>query len=406
MRRITFWLSLVLIFIVPWEDSVTLAGVGSLTRLIGLGVAGLWVVTILIAGRFRKPLFFHALVFLFFCWNFLSIFWTLNIDGTLQRIITYAQMFILMLIIWELFQKPEDFLLGLQAYVLGAYVAVGSVIINYINGQAAVVYEGRYSATGVNAVDLALILILGLPLAWYLFSMPRSGKNAALFIRLINLAYIPAAIFAILLTGSRTSLFAIIPFAIYIFGSRRLSFSLRAVIFVVLLIAILVSLPYLPQSVTSRLSTTIASVSSADLGGRVSIWRAARDVLANHPFLGSGSGTMVSIIGSASHNTFISVIAETGVIGFLLFSLILLIVFYRALRLPEGYSELWLAVLATWVIGVSSLSWEFRKPTWLFLSFVIIQSSLIGKPLLAPKKPPYFSANVTPPLTEEPHDEK
>ena len=31
----------------------------------------------------------------------------------------------------------------------------------------------------------------------------------------------------------------------------------------------------------------------------------------------------------------------------------------------------------TWAIGVCSLSWEFRKFTWLFLSFVVIEASLI-----------------------------
>jgi hypothetical protein len=29
----------------------------------------------------------------------------------------------------------------------------------------------------------------------------------------------------------------------------------------------------------------------------------------------------------------------------------------------------------TWAIGVLSLSWEFRKITWIMLSFVIIESS-------------------------------
>jgi hypothetical protein len=29
----------------------------------------------------------------------------------------------------------------------------------------------------------------------------------------------------------------------------------------------------------------------------------------------------------------------------------------------------------TWIIGVNSLSWEFRKLTWIILTFVVLESS-------------------------------
>jgi hypothetical protein len=119
MRKITFWLSLVLIFIVPWEDMVTINAVGSLTRLIGLVVAGFWFITILSEGRFRKPHVFHAFALLFFLWNAVSYVWSIDIDRTIARIITYGQIFLLLLIVWEFFRKPGDLLSGLQAYVLG-----------------------------------------------------------------------------------------------------------------------------------------------------------------------------------------------------------------------------------------------------------------------------------------------
>jgi hypothetical protein len=75
-----------------------------------------------------------------------------------------------MLIFWEVFQKPENLMAGLQAYIYGAYVLISNTIYNYVNGNVAVAYEGRYSASGVNANDLALILIFGLPIFLWLFS--------------------------------------------------------------------------------------------------------------------------------------------------------------------------------------------------------------------------------------------
>ena len=41
---------------------------------------------------------------------------------------------------------------------------------------------------------------------------------------------------------------------------------------------------------------------------------------------------------------------------------------------------LWVAIFLSWVIGVSSLSWEFRKLTWVFLNFIIIEGSFTYDP--------------------------
>ena len=143
----------------------------------GLVVAVFWVATMLLEGRFRKPHLFHVLVLLFFLWNFVSVFWSPDTESTIQRIKTYSQIFLLMLIFWEVFQKPENLRTGLQAYIFGAYVLITSTIYNYIKGNVAVAYEGRYSATGVNAVDLALILMMGLPIAMQLFFTAKQNKQ-------------------------------------------------------------------------------------------------------------------------------------------------------------------------------------------------------------------------------------
>jgi O-antigen ligase len=196
-----------------------------------------------------------------------------------------------------------------------------------------------------------------------------------IILKLINLAYVPLAIFAIILTGSRTSLLAVIPFGIYFVGTKQIKFNRKIWVFGTLLILLLALLPYIPQSVITRLGTLSASIEAGDLSGRVELWKQAILIFSKHPFMGLGSGTLDSVIGSAAHNTFISVAAETGIIGFGLFLSILGIVVYQAILLPKGISGLWLAIIMTWAIGVLSLSWEFRKLTWLFLNFVVIEGS-------------------------------
>jgi O-antigen ligase len=344
----------------------------------GIAVAGLWLGTILIEGKFRKPQFFHALVLFFFLWNVVTVFWSSDVESTIQRIETYGQIFLLLLIFWDLFQKPEHLMSGLQAYVLGAYVLIVSTIYNYVAGNVAVQYEGRYSATGVNANDVALMLILGLPIglpiAMQLFFSESSNIRGAV-LKAIDLLYVPLSIFTIILTGSRTSIIAIIPFGIFVIGTQRIKVGQKILFIAMLFVCLLAFLPFIPQSVIDRIGTVGSSISEADLGGRVTMWRLSIAVLTQHPIFGVGSGAIDNTIGGAVHNTFISVVTETGFIGLVLFLSILGLVVYRMAMLPRRTSPLWLTIFSTWAIGVFSLSWEFRKATWIILIFIIIESS-------------------------------
>jgi O-antigen ligase len=83
--------------------------------------------------------------------------------------------------------------------------------------------------------------------------------------------------------------------------------------------------------------------------------------------------------GKVSHNSYLSVLVELGLIGFILFSLILAIAFVQAWRQPKWQSWFWLTVLAVWSIGAFTLTWEARKSTWLFLSFIVLSAALTDK---------------------------
>jgi O-antigen ligase len=385
MRKIAFWLSLVMIFTIPWEDVILVGGTGllSLSKVIGYIVAGLWALTILSEGRIRKFHIFHAFVLIFILWNILSYIWSIDASYAIFRIKTYGQIFLLILIVWELYKKPEDLTAGLQAYVLGSYVCIGSSIYNYINDIGAVRYEVRFSATGVNAVDLALLLSLSIPIAWHLILQADRKQNR--FIKILNILYIPLALFAILITGSRTSLFALIPAIIYIARPKRLDIGQFIIIAVFLIASLFVILTIIPQQVIARLATASTSISSQDIGGRVAIWKGALTVFSQHPVFGAGAGTNNITIGGSAHNTYLSILAETGLIGLFLFLCILALVLNQAARLFKEYAGLWFSVFFVWAIGVLSLGWEVKKVTWLILSFVIIEGAALQEHYLAEK---------------------
>jgi O-antigen ligase len=373
MRTFSFLLSLGLIFAIPWENTITMSGVNVLTKGIGILMAAVWLVSSPKVG-FRKPHPFHMIAFLFILWNIASFFWSVEVDDTVMRIVTYVQVGIMAWILWDLYTTPKAVKAGLQAYVLGAYVSIGSTIFNYLSG---IERHMRYAATGFNANELGFIVALGIPVAWYLaVSESNGGKAQAL--KLVNFTYVPAAILAILLTASRGSLIAALPGFLFLLGSlTRLKVYHRVLLFTALTAALFALLPLVPQSSFQRLGSARTSITEGDLAGRVDIWGEGIGVLSEHPIVGIGSGAFRTAVGldKVAHNSFISVVVELGMIGFVLFAAILAIAVYEALHQARWDSIFWLTVLLVWALGISVHAWEHRKVTWLFLSLVVISAS-------------------------------
>ena len=378
MRTVAYLLSLLLVFSIPWEDAVVLGQMGTMTRMIGLLAATAWIASALITGKIRRPQPFHVVVYLFVLWNIASVFWSIAVDETMDSIKTYLQLAVLTWILWDLYRTRQALGAALQAYILGAYVTIGSTIFSYLAGQEIGVASGRYAGSSLNACDLALILCLGIPIAWHLATTGDGGFGSSI-LKLVNYAYIPASLFAIVLTGSRLAIFSLLPALVFILGTgNQLRPSLRLVIFTALVGIGWAAQRHLPQSSWDRLATAGDSIAAADLGGRVILWRASMTAFVEHPIVGLGAGALhaASALGTLAHNTFLSVLAELGIIGFILFAAILGVTIQQATRQPKGDVSLWLTVLATWAIGVCTLTWEFRKPTWLFLALVTVGAGL------------------------------
>ena len=379
MRSIAFALSLVFIFLIPWEGLVRFP-LGTLARALGL-VAGLtWLGAVVITGRLRKLTPFHVMVCLFVLWNAASVMWSANPNRSVAHLRTWVQTLVLVFIMWDLYTTRIAIFSGLQAYILGAYVAVGSAVQNYLSGNAYYTNYQRFSPGDTNPDGFGFILALGIPLAWYLAGVKRTGRTAPLW-RFVNYAYIVAAFLGLALSGTRTALIAsLVGMAFGLISLTRLRIWARIAIFLLLTVVILVLWPYV-QTLESfqRLATTGTEITEGDFNNRTNIWREGLASFVEHPLLGVGGNMYRSVnsLGKVGHNSFISVLVELGLIGFFLFGIILVIVFNQAWSHSSKWDKsFWLTVFAVWMIGSSTLTWEHRKTTWLFLSFIIASAML------------------------------
>lgn len=381
-RRLAFVLSLILITMTPLEGVAEVPGVGSLARVIGFAMFGVWAVSAITTRQFRKPASLHVVFYLFVSWNILSVFWSADPDQTISRLVTWVQLLALVLIIWDLYRTRAALLAALQAYVLGAYVAVGVAIASFVTGRYFYSAAERYSAGDTNPDEFGLILALGIPVAWYLATINTADKRHRVLV-FVNYAYVPAALLGIALSGTRTALIATVPGMVFGFLlMMRLNLLTRISIVILVGTAVAALAPaILLQPSVQRLTTTGTAIAELDFNGRTELWADGFDAFLEHPILGVGSNAYRSVtrVGKVAHNSFISVLVETGIVGFVLLMIMLTIAAGRSLLQPKWDRRFWLLVLMTWGIGASSLTFEHRKPTWLFISLLMVSTTITAK---------------------------
>ncbi len=354
------------IFSLPWENSVVIAGLGAISKLMGIVALGITLLAVVVNGRFRRWRPFHLLALLFVVWSGCNLFFFHAQQGLPKKYETYLQLALVLWMMWELAPSRKAVVGLLSAYVLGCGVAAVSTIV-VARSEAGVLR--RFAAQGFDPNELAMALALALPMAWYLALLSRRP-----LMRLVYRGFLPVGLLAIALTGSRGGLVAsVVGLTIIPLTMTRLTPGRMAIAIAMLAISGGVAAVYAPQTVITRLATTRTEVEEGSLNGRLGIWKAGLTALLERPVTGHGVGgfqeAIAPILGQArtAHNSYISVLVEEGLVGFILFMGMLFAVFRSTLRLPTMDRRFALALYCTLGIAMLPLSWDAHKAVWFIL---------------------------------------
>ena len=263
-RRIAWPLLCAFVFSIPWEKSLLVPGVGTLSRLLGaLAVAAaLWR-----RPSFRAPNLALALAALFAGWEALTYFWSINPGETAARALTFAQLAVMVWLIWDSCRTAARQTWLLRAYVAGAAVASLLTITRYAQGLQT--YYRRYAAAGFDPNDLGLTVALSIPLALYLSLRERGWARWALR------ASVVVVMAAVLLSASRTSL--VVSFLSFTFVAWTWRESDRGQRLAGIALAGLLAagaLQLAPTAVRQRLATLPREAAQGTLHDRTRIWKA------------------------------------------------------------------------------------------------------------------------------------
>lgn len=344
IHRIAFALLVLYAFSFPFQGAVVIEGLGSVSRLVGMAAFAVGILAIATRDgvRVRAPSLFLVVAGTYILWVVVTYFWSIVPSTTIGEATTYAQLAALVWLVHQFVRDHADLDVLWQAFVLGCTVMVGIGVEAFIGSAG-----GFRDVGGFNANGFAIVASLAIPMAWGL-----ATRRAHPRLQWLNLAYPVLAMVAVVLGASRGGLVtATIALLVVPATMGRLGWVARLVLFVGLVVAIeggssivRTAFPEL-QANLERLAEVDEQLTGGTLTGRTNIWAAGVEVFATSPVVGVGMGgfnaAVLPILGEprSAHNAFLSVAVGAGIIGLLLYLVLVALPLVGVLATPARRVE-------------------------------------------------------------------
>lgn len=387
MNKYGFYALVVFVFSIPWQDIVYLPGTSvlSVARLVGLLLIAGGIVSTLRRGtlHLRTPPLTLVITLLFALWATAGTLWNpWNSIGGFLYTSAYLQFAIMSMLIWQLCRTREQHMLLMQAFVLGAYVVSSQIVYQFIANpfvpNSAQSIE-RYTGLGGNPNGVAAMIALTLPIAYYLGSFWSRGM-----MRWLNYLYIPLTLFAVVLTASRGGfVIALVGLLIIPFTFKHLGRSSQIVVSIFAVAAAATLYFTIPEDNFARIAETSSEISEGNVSNRSQIWIAGLELYERSPIFGIGtasfSRSVDSVLGYAipAHNSFLTVLVEMGIVGFLLFAGNFIVVLLPLLRLPGPEKMLYLWLWLALVISMLPSNDENAQHVWALLILMATRKAIL-----------------------------
>ena len=223
-------------------------------------------------------------------------------------------------------------------------------------------YAGITAQTTVNAFYITIFLgISSLNLA-----VKKEHKIA-------NITFLIISIIALFITGKRGMLiFSALSIAlIYIYIAFKDKKNILKYIVTILIVGSIgyISIINVPQTKIIIDRIQVLNENKNALNGRDELWQASIEVFINNPLMGVGIGTIKEIIGEYSHNSYIQILAETGIVGEMVYILSILFSIFMTIK------------KASIILKEEDLEQKISIVMSLFIQGIFIMYGCTGNPL-------------------------
>jgi len=338
-QRLPFAALLVLIsllFLRPWDHLPALSAIRPALVMTGITV-GLYLLSqphpIKILSIRPVPLFLAQLLVML-----ISVLFSYWQSKSLTITIDYAKQIALFVLIYNMITGLGRLISVVAVLVSCCAVHGAFAIANYAAGVE-VRLEGIAAGNFEDPNDLALTLVMILPMAWCL-----GGVVSTRWQKILVYGAMLLLVGGVIATQSRGGLLALAAaVAVTIFGQGR---ERRRALLLTLGAAVALTAIVLPADVFDRYATIHEYEKDESAMIRLAVWKAGAEMFADHLFTGTGAGTFSTVYGQsyinrevggnmwlAAHNSYVQIAAELGIFGLVIWVAIVVSAFLSLLRL-------------------------------------------------------------------------
>lgn len=321
----------------------------------------------LLTGKFKFNNLYFVLI-LYIINILISILYSVNSTLSFDRLVSVSTYFIIIIYFSSFKYTREDFTIIEKGLVYSGIVVLLLFLISNPFDQG---FRKTLVIFGNEQDPNYLVGFLIYPFLYSFYNFVERKK-------IKSLIFITLYLIAVLLTGSRGGLVAIIFSALYLVIVRRKIKIKSMLSFTVAAIAVIILLNYVvPSDILNRFTLDYTVDDSG--AGRFLIWKETINVFmssnTSRKMFGYGMGT-VTVVGShssVSHNIWLDALIESGIIGVV----ILLIMYYNFFKKSLKTKELLVVgSLIGYIVMGLSLSLNFYKPIWnLFMIIIILNNN-------------------------------
>lgn len=259
---------------------------------------------------------------------------------SLQEVLKYTNILFFVYIFYQIVDSTQKVRLIILMFCVGITIYASYILLSgsYLDNRIS--YGSMFDSN-----DIAYVIVSFLP-----FNFLFISKDNKFYIRVAAIVNMLVCVLVILKTGSRGGVLALsLVAAVLLFTkSTVLSFSIWKKVFIG--VSAIIIMQFVDFN-SERLRTIFSLENDYNLTeetGRVAIWKTGIQLMLTHPFSGVGMDRFPEVVAldrekrglppkwQAVHNSLIQIGAETGLFGFLVFSLLCFNVFKISNQIVKG----------------------------------------------------------------------
>lgn len=331
----------------------------------------------------------HVILLLsgYYTLNILSSFWSLNPADSIMESQRIGTGIILILIFNSILKTEEKYISFLKSYLLFISFLIVSVSSDFLQLEH-YSFEALYDVQSFFIHKNILASFLFLSLSLTSFSILKLKTKWKLFSILIS----SLLLLTLLLLFNRTTYLAI---AVTAFTFIILKLKPRAKSITIVLTIFISFISFYSYHSISKMNQSNTITSTNSISERLNVWENTIELIKEKPILGVGAGNWqynflkhsVSDINKIVHNNttfqkphndFLWVLSELGIIGILLFLLIVFFIFKPALKPILKKHNIELSLIISFLIGLAVISFfSFPKERLTHISLTVILISIL-----------------------------